>query len=440
MKKYTFSLILAFAVIFTCFCPIYASAYTLPAGTEVEAQSAILYNVETDTVVYEKDADKQMEPASTTKLMTALIVSEHVTNFDLPVTAYSTVESDFTGLGASVINIKAGEQISTRDLLYALLIPSACDAANVLAVHVSGSTEKFVELMNQKAAALGMTGTHYTNAHGLAQDGLYTTARDLVILGKEVLKNSMLAEICSKTYYEIPATNMSDVRKIFTTNYMMETTSPYYYKRVKGLKTGYTEKAGRCLVSYAEKDGAEYIGVVMGCKTKDENGNEHHYEFDDTDALLRWAFTDLSYACTVTKTTPVAEVNVKFAKSTDHVLALPKDDVYAMIPSGSKDSIIIEPHLDSTEIEAPVNQGQTLGYASILCAGEEIGRVDLVASEACDRSVWLSFLNALKAIFTSTIFKVLVIIVVLVIASLVAFSVYDTRRRRRLYNSKMRKR
>ena len=80
----------------------------------------------------------------------------------------------------------------------------------------------------------------------------------------------MLAEICSKTYYEISATNMSDVRKIFTTNYMMETTSPYYYKRVKGLKTGYTEKAGRCLVSYAEKDGAEYIGVVMGCKTKDE--------------------------------------------------------------------------------------------------------------------------------------------------------------------------
>ena len=152
MKKYTFSLILAFAVIFTCFCPIYASAYTIPAGTEIEAQSAILYNVETDTVVYEKDSDKQMEPASTTKLMTALIVSEHVTNFDLPVTAYSTVESDFTGLGASVINIKAGEQISTRDLLYALLIPSACDAANVLAVHVSGSTEKFVELMNQKAA------------------------------------------------------------------------------------------------------------------------------------------------------------------------------------------------------------------------------------------------------------------------------------------------
>ena len=159
--------------------------YPPPRAPRSRRSRRYFYNVETDTVVYEKDADKQMEPASTTKLMTALIVSEHVTNFDLPVTAYSTVESDFTGLGASVINIKAGEQISTRDdLLYALLIPSACDAANVLAVHVSGSTEKFVELMNQKAAALGMTGTHYTNAHGLAQDGLYTTARDLVILGK----------------------------------------------------------------------------------------------------------------------------------------------------------------------------------------------------------------------------------------------------------------
>lgn len=439
MKKYTFSLILAFAVIFTCFCPIYASAYTLPAGTEIEAQSAILYNVETDTVVYEKDADKQMEPASTTKLMTALIVSEHVTNFDLPVTAYSTVESDFTGLGASVINIKAGEQISTRDLLYALLIPSACDAANVLAVHVSGSTEKFVELMNQKAAALGMTGTHYTNAHGLAQDGLYTTARDLVTLGKEVLKNSMLAEICSKTYYEIPATNMSDVRKIFTTNYMMETTSPYYYKRVKGLKTGYTEKAGRCLVSYAEKDGAEYIGVVMGCKTKDENGNEHHYEFDDTDALLRWAFTNLTYSCTVTASDPVAEVKVRLCSETDHVLALPKEDFYAMIPSGSKDSIIIEPHLDSDAVTAPVDQGQVLGYASVLCAGEEIGQVELVAAEPCNRSGWLSFLDILKTIFTSKIFLTAVAVVIIVIAALTVFSIHDTRRRRRLFNSKIRK-
>ena len=439
MKKYTFSLIFIITVLLSSVFCLPASAYTLPADVEIEAEAAILYNIETGTVVYEKEADKQMEPASTTKLMTALIAAEHITNYDLPITAYSTVESDFAGLGASIINIKPGEQLSARELLYALLVPSACDAANVLAVHVSGSTEKFVGLMNEKAQALGMTGTHYSNAHGLEQEGLYTTARDLVILGKEALKNELISEICSQTYHEIPATNMSDARKIYTTNYMMEATSPYYYRRVKGLKTGYTEKAGRCLVSYAKKDETEYIGVVMGCKTKDANGNEHHYEFDDTEALLRWAFTDLSYACTVTKGTPVTEVKVKFAKSTDHILALPKDDVYAMIPSGSKDSIIIEPHLDNSEIEAPVDEGQVLGYATVLCAGEEIGRVDLVASEACDRSIWLSFLNALKVIFTSTAFILVVVAVILIIIALVAFSVYDTRKRRRLFNSKIRK-
>lgn len=141
MKKCTFSFFLIFSILLSTFLCLPASAYTLPAETEIEAQSAILYNLETGTVVYEKEADKQMEPASTTKLMTALIAVEHITNLDLPVTAYSTVESDFAGLGASVINIKPGEQISSRELLYALLIPSACDAANVLAVHVSGSTE-----------------------------------------------------------------------------------------------------------------------------------------------------------------------------------------------------------------------------------------------------------------------------------------------------------
>ena len=438
MKKYTFSLILIFSVFFSLFLSIPASAYTLPAGTEVSAQAAILYNIETGTVVYEKDADKQMEPASTTKLMTALIVAEHVTNYDLPVTAYSTVESDFAGLGASIINIKAGEQLSTRDLLYALLVPSACDAANVLAVHVSGSTDKFVELMNEKAQSLSMTGTHYTNAHGLEQDGLYTTARDLVTLAKEVLKNPMLSEICSTSYYEIQPTNMSDTRRLFTTNYMLDANSRYYYRRVKGLKTGYTEKAGRCLVSYAQKDSDEYIGVVMGCKTKDENGNEYHYEFDDTDALLRWAFTNLTYTCTVKKTEPLAEVKVTLSGDTDHVLAVPREDYYAMIPNGSKDSIIIEPHLDAKSIQAPVELGQRLGYASVLCAGEEIGQIELVASETCNRSGWLAFLNILKIIFTSKVFLVIVAIIIVIIGALVLFSIHDTRRRRRLFNSKMR--
>ena len=121
------------------------------------------------------------------------------------------------------------------------------------------------------------------------------------------------------------------------------------------------------------------------------------------------------------------------------MLALPKEDFYAMIPSGSKDSIIIEPHLDSDAVTAPVDQGQVLGYASVLCAGEEIGQVELVAAEPCNRSGWLSFLDILKTIFTSKIFLTAVAVVIIVIAALTVFSIHDTRRRRRLFNSKMRK-
>lgn len=148
MKKFAVSLFLIFSLLLTFSLP--AFAYTLPADTEINAKSAILMNVETGAVVYSKNPDQKAYPASTTKLMTALVVAQNVSDYDTVVTAYDNVKSDFLGTDASVINILPGEQLTVKELLYALLVPSACDAANVLAYHVCGDVESFVELMNQR--------------------------------------------------------------------------------------------------------------------------------------------------------------------------------------------------------------------------------------------------------------------------------------------------
>ncbi len=440
MKKSIISFILMLVLIVIPTFTMPASAYTLTAGIEITAKSAALMNVETGSVVYSKNADERVFPASTTKLMTALVVSEHVSDYNEIVSAYDSVVTDFLGTDASSIDLLPGEQMSIKDLLHALLIPSACDAANALAYHICGNIEDFVALMNQKAAELGMTGTNYVNAHGLHEDMQYTTASDLLKLANAVIQVPLLKEICGINYYVIPATNLKDKRPIFTTNFMMNANSRWYYRRIKGLKTGFTEYAGRCLVSLAEKDGQEYICVVMGCPNKNEAGQDWHYECEDTDALVRWAYNNLVYTCTVNKDTPVGEIKVNLCKETDHMLVIPKEDFYAMIPSNSKESIIVEQHLKTSEVNAPIQQGQVLGYATVFCAGEEIGTVDLIASDNCKKSGWLTFISIIKIIISSVIFRVIIALIIILITGFIILNIRYNQKRRRMFKSKMRNR
>lgn len=252
-----------------------------PDAPEINSQAAILVENNIGALIYAKDATKSMYPASTTKLMTALLTLEN-TQMDEVVT-YSWNAVNTIGFNASHIGMRTNEQLSVRDSLYGLLLPSANEVANALAEHIAGSTEAFADMMNEKAAELGAVNTHFANANGLHDEQHYTCAYDLYLIMQACIENEDFIEIDSTPAYFRPADDLlgKDI-PMGTTNMLIRTSSEYYNDAVVCGKTGYTEQAGRVLVTYASKDGMDFICVVMG-------GTEQEH-FTDTNMLLNYAY------------------------------------------------------------------------------------------------------------------------------------------------------
>lgn len=233
----------------------------------ITCQSAIVMDAKTGQVIYEKDAYSKQYPASTTKLMTALVILEQGNMNDtltMSENAIWGIDRDSSNIGLDV-----GEQISMKDGLYAILMSSANEVCVGAAEHISGSTDAFVALMNQKATDLGCTQTNFVNVNGLHDDNHYTCAYDLAIIAREALKDETIREMSSCTYYEVPPTNMiNDIRYLWQNNELICETSDYYYSYCTGGKTGYTDQAGGTLVSWASYNDMELICVVMNTQPK----------------------------------------------------------------------------------------------------------------------------------------------------------------------------
>ena len=278
MKKHFFALLLAFTVALSGCLPVHAAASSAasqasspasqPASSAqsgslfkpdftLNSKAAELVNLDTDTTVFSQNADQRMYPASTTKIMTFIIVMEHVKNVDKETATYSEKEKKMIdGTGSSNAGMKLGEKFSIHQLLYAMMVPSGNDAALMLADHIGGGDiNKFVDMMNQKAKALGCTGTHFVNPNGLHDPNHYTTAHDLSLIAKYALTLNYFIEITNTTVYNLTPLNMpSTTRQLTTTNYMIDRGAQggyYYNPYVKGIKTGHTDESGRCLVSTA---------------------------------------------------------------------------------------------------------------------------------------------------------------------------------------------
>ncbi len=217
------------------------------ADVSVSARSAILMEASTGTVIFEKDPDERMLIASTTKLMTALVALENASLDEVV-----TVPAECVGVEGSSMYLKAGEELTMRELLYGLMLESGNDAAVAVATHVSGSVEGFVRLMNDRAASLGLENTHFVNPHGLNAEGHYSSARDLAKIMAEGMKNPLFAQIATTKSISFGARTYSNHNKLM-----------WSYEGMEAGKTGFTKKAGRTLVTCAERDGLRLICVTL---------------------------------------------------------------------------------------------------------------------------------------------------------------------------------
>ncbi len=407
MLKRVFCIFLIICLIFTPMITV--SAYE-PSGVEITANAAMLVSLDTDEVLYEKNADKKVYPASITKIMTTLLILESE-KYDPEAKIAMTEEALnlISGTGSSVSLLKAGEEITQLDLVYMVLMSSYGDCSLLAAIHYGGSVENFVNMMNSRATELGLTGTHYENPIGLHHEQNYTTARDTYILTKFALQNETFKEVCGSTRHTVQ-TSMSGQRVLSTTNFLQDNTTNYYYTYAKGVKTGYTDEAGRCLVSTASYNGYNYMCLVFGCPP---NEKKH---FTESKELYRWAFNNFEFKKVADTENPVAEIGVDLSLDTDFVSLYVDKGFISILPKDADQSTIsIVPHPTKEIVDAPIKKGQVLGTADIIYAEQVIGTVNLISNENIEKSTMLTVLRAVKNFFTSSYMKVLYVLIALVI-------------------------
>ncbi len=434
MKKYrVFSLLLACALLLTALAPISAYAADAP---EVTAKHAILMDASHNEVLYEKAGREKAYPASITKVMTALLTVEAVDRgeltLDQPVTASASAMEGLHAQG-STANIKPGEVLTVRDLLYCLLLPSANEAANILAETVAGDKVSFVGMMNRRAQELGCTGTHFSNAHGLHADDHYTTAYDICLFTVEAMKHDIIRTIVSTASYEMPATNLSGPRQFYNTNGLISNWHymGYVYDKAIGVKTGTTDEAGHCLVS-AAVDGDEYlVCAVLGAENVKNGDSVDRRQFSESRALLKWGFKNFKYTTISKGDAPVAQVEVTLSQETDSVMVKPVGEFSRVLPVDlDVNEIETEVALFQKSVEAPIKAGQVLGTMTLSYNGEEFGSLDLVAVNSVERSELLYRKAQIIKFFSRTETKVLLGLVLAVIVVLVLrFAVFHKRRR-----------
>ncbi len=357
--------------------------YSMPYSVRADsAQSAVVIDAATGIALYEKQADLQLSMASTTKIMTALLTleQEHLDS-------YFTVDSDAIQVEGSSMGLLVGDSVTYRGLAYGMLLLSGNDAANAAAVQIAGSISAFVELMNQRAAALGMTNTHFVTPSGLDDDAHYSTARDMAILARAALQNPYFAEICSSTTVKISYGNPPYLRTLTNHNKLLT-----YCDGVIGVKTGFTKKSGRCLVSACTRNGATLICVTLN----DSNDWDDHANFYD---VYFGEYHTLELAL------PAESYSVPVVGGTaDAVTVIAEGEEEISLPQSvtTLETQVCLPQFCYAPVEAGTVLGEVRYYAdSVLVATRPLVAANAVESETSlpKESIWEKLIQFFQRLF-----------------------------------------
>lgn len=380
-------------------------------------RSAYLYCFENNETLLEYNADEQVYPTSTAKLMTGIVAAEEFEGrFDEKITVTAEMISTVAG---NNIDLAVGEEVTVGDMMYALLVGGANDAANVLAIHACGTISDFVARMNDKAqsSAVGATSTRYSNPTGMHDDSMVTTARDTARIAMYFMKNETLAGIVQTPKYVMEKTNLSDFRNIYNRNAAISKyyTAGYYDERAVGANAGGTSVGGYCAVEvYRDTEtGAEYLAVVMGAAEDEATGEVYSYK--NAGALMEWAFASYGYVDVLSEDQIVGEIPVTLSSAVDYVTLRPAQTVSVFLPTTTDPEKDLELHCTTLleSLTAPVKAGDVVGTVTVTKDGEIVGTADLVTSGDVERSEFLHVLSQIESFTKTRFFKVTAVSAVL---------------------------
>ncbi len=388
--------------------------YAAEKGPAITADSAVIYT-EAGDVLWEKNSEAKMEPASITKLLTCLIAVEELKLSDMV-----TITAETEKVEPTVLGLVEGEEISVNDLLYASLLLSGNDAATALAIEVSGSVEDFADLMNKKVKEIGCKNSNFTNPSGLPDEDQYSTAIDIAMIAKTALSNETIRKISGTSDYTVPATNMSDARDISNFNLFLSGKTFEYdgteivvekYNGVFGGKTGTLDKDYTTMVTGLRVDGMDIYCVIMG--------SPFTSRFDDMKAVMDFAKASISKYVVFKKGEEFDKVKLK-GGATNRVTAVASAEGFVNLPEGASASLVTTKCVYSDNLNAPIAKGQKIGVVEMYIADDLVGKVDLVAKEDVEEGWFLSFLGI-------TNFQTILIGAVLALAVIIAITILSLR-------------
>lgn len=361
----------------------------------IESPAAILMDLNTGKILYEKNINEKMYPASLTKVMTAILALENCELNEVATVSYNAVMSISSGYVTA--NLQIGEEVTVEQLLSVLLVGSANDAAVVLAEHISGSVEDFSDLMNEKAKELGCTSTNFLNPYGAHNENHYSTAYDLALIAKYAMQNETFRTLVATTSYKLPATNKyeKEDRLFTTTNALLIVNNNtradnYYYKYATGIKTGFTTPAKNCLIASANKGNLELLTVVLGADQNDEGLSNRYL---DTINLFEYGYDNYSLREVIKSGGIVQTVNINNAsRDTKKLDAVVQNDISVLIKSEDKNNALLpEVHINE-DLKAPIKQGDVIGTVTYTVEGIQYTE-NLVANNDAEKSKF--FINLL---------------------------------------------
>ena len=400
MKKYRFFafLVAALLVISALVCPVSAEPASRPDTSG--AVSVLIYNLDSDSLVFSQNCEQLILPCSTVKIMVALIAIEHFASaeqgFDTPITVPAEVIRESTGL---TMELRRGETLTARDLIAGTVIAGANDAAHTLALAIDGSIDAFLLRMNQKAKDFGMNNTTFYNVSGLDQKPC-TTANDLLLLGKKAYENAFYMELAGSARYTVVKTEQHSERTLYTRNHLLtkQTYTDYYYECATGMNAGATDGAGYCIVASARVNNQNYLCIVMGAAK--------HENFTLAKALFQWASDTHGYRVILSEKDILAEISVALGRGSDYIAVIPRSELVYFMPMylDMKTAITIETEMFFETLTAPVKAGLVVGQANVYLEGNKVATVELITASSLAKDHSALFSRRLQNFLLSSTF------------------------------------